>query len=111
MKSNPEFDSARKRHADEDNRQLAHDVKEVLNTAAGRRIFMAAVFQGGVYTHTHRGDDHVYLAGKRDAALELMTVANIHAPGHVLLARKERHDLISARNAELRSIETKGNDQ
>lgn len=72
---------------------------------------MAAVFQGGVYTHTHRGDDHVYLAGRRDAALELMTVANHHAPGHVLLARKERHDLISARNAELRSIETKGNDK
>lgn len=111
MRSNPEFESARKRHADEDNRQLAHDVKEVLSTAAGRRLFMAAVFQGGVYTHTHRGDDHVYLAGRRDAALELMAVANHHAPGLVLLARKERHDLISARNAELRSIETKGNDQ
>ena len=52
MRSNPEFESARKRHADEDNRQLAHDVKEVLSTAAGRRPFMAAVFQV-VSTHTH----------------------------------------------------------
>lgn len=111
MRSNPEFDSARKRHADEDNRQLAHDVKEVLSTAAGRRLFMAIVFQGGVYSHTRRGDDHTYLAGRRDACLELMNVANAAAADQVLLARKERHDLISARNAELRGLTQKGNDQ
>lgn len=111
MRDNRAIAEAVERHKAEDARQLANDINAVLNTAQGRRLFIAIVFQGGVYSHTRRGDDHTYLAGRRDACLELMNVANAAAADQVLLARKERHDLISARNAELRGLTQKGNDQ
>lgn len=111
MKLNAAQQAAVERHKAEDARQLANDINAVLATPQGRRLFIAMIFQGGVYTHTRRGDDHTYLAGRRDACLELMSVANEFAAAQVLIARKERHDLISARNAELRGLQQKGNDQ
>lgn len=111
MRDNRAIADAVERHKAEDARQLANDINAVLATPQGRRLFIAMIFQGGVYTHTRRGDDHTYLAGRRDACLELMSVANDFAAAQVLIARKERHDLISARNAELRGLTQKGNDQ
>ena len=98
---------AAQRHADQDNRQVAADIVEVLSTQAGRRLFFAMVMQGGVYTHSRVGDNCEYMAGRRDAALEAMQAANTHAPELVLKARHERHETISARNAELKNLEQK----
>lgn len=98
------------RHDEQDARQMDRDIKEVLGTSAGRRLLVSMMFKGGVYTHSRRDDNHVYLAGRRDAALEVMHYANLSAPEQVLKARSERHETISARNAELRNIENqKGN--
>lgn len=96
-----------RRHRDKDALQLERDVKAVLSTPAGRRLFMAIAMQGGVYHHSRPDTDHVYTAGRRDAALELMAVANAHAPELVLKARQERHDLVSARNAEIMNKQNK----
>lgn len=90
------------RHRAQDRQTMSDDVRKVLSTKEGRRLLVAIMFQGGVYAHSKTTDNLAYMAGRRDAALEVMRDANDAASDLVLEARLERHQLILERNAEIR---------
>ena len=87
-------------HTREDERQLEADVAEVLSTAAGRRLLMAALGKSGVYAKSRPGSLE-YDAGRRDCGLELLHISNRHALEHVEQAQRERNELLRRRNDEL----------
>ena len=92
----------------EDARQISEDIKAVMQTAPGRRLFMTILFAGGIYSHTQHDDDVKYLAGRRDAALEILKAVSKNVSAFELLARKERADLVAERNRYLK--ETTGSE-
>ena len=96
--------SLEEKHREDDRRQLASDVRKMMEIPEGRRILIAIAFSGGIYAHTQKGDNLEYIAGRRDAALEVMASANQVASDLVLKARLERHTLIAERNREFASL-------
>lgn len=104
MSNSREYDELVDRHRKQDRAQVASDIRVVLETEAGRRLLMAMLFSSGVYAHTKQGDSHDYLAGRKDAMLEIMRDCNDVCPDFVLKARIERHSVISARNAAVRQL-------
>ena len=99
-----EYERTISMHRYADAKTMEADIKAVMETPEGRRLFLSIVFAGGVYTHSNRDDNVAYLTGRRDAALEVMAKVNMYAPELVLLARKERNDLIAGRNRQLEEI-------
>lgn len=92
------------KHARQDMVQNAEDIRAVMATPAGRRLFHSmTLHQGGIYRHSHPEDDRAYCDGRRDAMIELMAAVNAIVPEMVLLAIKEHNDVITARNDSLKA--------
>ena len=85
----------------EEEQLLKNDIREVMGTKAGRRLFMTAICKGGVYSYSKRDDDKSYVAGRRDAAIELMKVANRHAQKESLLALIEQNEVAAERQRQI----------
>lgn len=94
---------------DQDRRQAERDLRDILSTPQGRRWLILLIMQTGVYGHSKKGDDVAYLAARRDVDIEVLHDANDVAADLVLLARQERHALISQRNEDLKNLEPKDN--
>ena len=91
-------------HREDDRNTQADDIRKVMSTREGRRLLVAIMFQGGVYSHSQTNDNLAYVAGRRDAVLEVMKDCNEVAADLVLQARLERHQLISERNRQMRDL-------
>ena len=89
------------RFCEEDERQLKEDVRAVLDTPAGRRLFMAMIHHGGLFQYTRRDDNHAYISGKRDAVLEVFKVAKSIAPAQCTSAQIDRDYLCQKRDKML----------
>jgi hypothetical protein len=94
------------KHADADNAQLAADVAEVMKSPAGRRLFMRIIVKGGIYRQSSAADDQIYLAGRRDFALEALALANRHAIDDALKAQIESNEQAKHRARELQSAQS-----
>ena len=111
MSRSPVVEAIAERHRAEDRRQQAEDMRKILSMPEGRRMLVAMMFQAGVYTHSQQTDNLAYMAGRRDLALELMRDAIEACPEMVLKARLERHETITARNAEIKQAIENANAQ
>lgn len=111
MNVNSKIKAVVAKHRTSDEHQLYQDIQSVMAAPAGRRLFMAIVMQGGVYTRTERSDNLDYISGRRDAALDVMHAVNRCAAEQILIARRERQELISSRNSEIRNIMNKENNR
>lgn len=99
--SHPSFaNQCARKQAEQDAAQFSADIQAVMNTPAGRRLFMRLLYEGGVYSRSTPTDDRAYVAGRRDAALEVMNAVNQHAVGQSLSALQEHNALVERRNAE-----------
>ncbi len=90
----------KRKHDEQDAAQFTEDVQAVMKTTAGRRLFMRLLHEGGVYRHSMPDDVLPYVAGRRDAALEIMHAVNLHAVGQSLTALQEHNAFVEHRNAE-----------
>lgn len=97
------------RQANERNRQMEADVATILATKAGRRLLMNITAKGGVWSKTTGcgGDPSklFYAAGRRDAAVDVLSVCNKVAGGMVTLAMQENNERIEKFNAEIETAE------
>ena len=109
MKLTPAQERLDQHFRDQDRQQAEKDLRDILSTPQGRRWLMLLIMQTGVYGHSKKGDDVVYLAARRDVGIEILYDANDAAADLVLLARQERHALISQRNADMKNLEPKEN--
>ena len=107
MKLNPAQEALDRSFRAQDRKQEEADLRAILSTPHGRRWFLRLIGQTGVYGHSERGDDLPYRAGRRDIGIEIMHDANDVAADMVLLARQERHVLISERNQAMKNLEQK----
>lgn len=90
-----------KRFQDADERQMREDVRKIMASPEGRRVFMAACYHGGIFRYSTRDDNHAYMAGKRDAALELFKTVKAFCPVEATNAQIERDRLVVERDREL----------
>lgn len=97
--------TVRERHAAQDAAQFARDVADVMALPAGRRLLMQIMQRGGIYRMRGENDDLAYVAGRRDAALQLVASVNRHADGQALLAMQEATELATRRESEIRNAE------
>ena len=104
LEDSPAVRALVEQHHEDDRHAMAEDIRKVMSTKEGRRILIAIMFQGGVYAHSKTADNLAYVAGRRDAALEVMKDCNEVAADLVLQARLERHQLISERNKQVREL-------
>ncbi len=95
-----------RKHAELDALQLAQDVAEIMALPAGRRVFMRLIVDGGVYRQSAPGEDRAYVAGRRDAALEVMRAVNLHSCQAALVALQEHNEKMERRNRELQAAQT-----
>lgn len=86
----------------DDDAEFAADVRAVMRTPEGRRLFMAALAKLGVYRASRPDDNLAYLAGRRDAGLELLQAVNHHALAFADEASRERNKTLALRNEQLR---------
>lgn len=98
------------KHRDEDDRQLADDVRAVMATEPGQRLFAAMLHKGGVYRFSKPDDNLAYHAGRRDAVLEVMTAVNRYSPAMAALAVKQRNAQVAERVAALEEAQKKDTD-
>lgn len=90
-----------RRHKELDDIQVATDVAEIMKTPAGRRTFMRILVQGGIYRKIENGPDLPFVAGRRNAALEVLQAVNAHAVEAAMLALTEHNIEMTRRNREL----------
>ena len=87
-------------YKEDDRRQLADDTAFILGTPQGRRVLIAIMGLGGVYSKLGESASS-YDSGKRDAAVELFMYANHTASDMVLLAQQERSQLSAKRKLSI----------
>lgn len=97
--SNREYQTVES-HKRRDEIQLAEDVRAVMATPAGRRLFMGMLTKSGIYTKSQPGRLE-YDAGRRDAGLEALHIVNRFARVEAGLATDERDKMMADRNSEL----------
>ena len=95
---------AEARFAEEDERQIREDIHAVLSTAAGRRLYVSMLHHGALFKFTNKDDNHAYVCGKRDAALEVWKVVTYRESALANLAQKERDEIRDARNKKIREL-------
>lgn len=81
---------------------LAAAIKSVMRTPEGRRLFHHILLAGGVYRPSSPGEDRAYVAGRRDATLEIVQAVNTHAGADARKALDEWNERIESDNAELK---------
>jgi hypothetical protein len=69
-----------KRLDEETERRFIADVREVMDTPAGQRLFVAIINKGGLFQFSKRDDNHAYVCGKHDAVLQLFKTIRAIAP-------------------------------
>lgn len=95
---------AEDRFAKDDDRQMREDLHTVMSTPAGRRLYMAMLHRGGLFAFTHRDDNHAYICGKRDSALEVWKIVTYRESPLANLAQQERDTLRLDREKKLRAL-------
>jgi len=97
------------KHAAEDAIATRDDIKAVMATPAGRRLFMRLLTGGGIYRRTQADDDHRYADGRRDAALDVMAAVNASAQPEAMQALQESNAVAERRRREIEAAMIKDN--
>ncbi|HRR34568.1 MAG TPA: hypothetical protein P5026_10745 [Kiritimatiellia bacterium] len=99
------------RQAKERNKQLEADVREVLGTAAGRRVLISLLAKSGVWSRLGCADGDAvrlaYASGRRDEGADVLGFCNRVAAGLVGLAQQENNERVARWNEELEAARVK----
>lgn len=94
------------RFARQDKAQIQADIKEVMGTAAGRRLYMAMIIKGGLFELTRPTDNPSYILGRRDGAAEIYREVVTACPEMDTKAAEERRAVLAERNRQLKEAGT-----